>query len=65
MSNFSKKEGNTMRYLVTASEGPGFSSPEEDVHILEKTILPSFEALIELEKGKKILGGGLPLGDKS
>ncbi len=54
-----------MRYLVTASEGPGFSSPEEDVHILEKTILTSFEALIELEKGKKILGGGLPLGDKS
>jgi len=65
MANFSKKEGNTIRYLVTASEGPGFSSPEEAVHVLEKIVLPSFEALIELEKTKKILGGGLPLGDRS
>jgi len=54
-----------MRYLVTGSEGPGFSSPEEAVPILEKIVLPSFEALIELEKTKKILGGGLPLGDRS
>jgi len=54
-----------MRYLVSGSEGPGFSSSEEAVQILEKIVLPSFEALIELEKGKKILGGGLPLGDRA
>ena len=54
-----------MRYLGTGSEGPGFPSPEEAGHVLEKIVVPSFEALIELEKGKKILGGGLPLGDRS
>lgn len=54
-----------MRYLVHASEGPGFASSEEAVQVLEKIILPSFDALIKLEKEKKILGGGLPIGDRA
>lgn len=54
-----------MRYLVTASEGPGFASPEETVHVLENVILPSFDELIKLEREKKILAGGLPVGDRA
>jgi hypothetical protein len=54
-----------MKYFVSASGGPGFGSPEEALKILEKIILPSFEALIKLEGEKKILGGGLPVGERS
>jgi hypothetical protein len=54
-----------MRYLVTASGGPGFDSPEESVRVLEKVILPSFDALIKLEREKKILAGGLPVADRA
>ncbi|WP_221249088.1 muconolactone Delta-isomerase family protein [Desulfuromonas versatilis] len=32
---------------------------------MERTILPSFDALIRLEEQKKILAGGLPLGDRA
>ena len=53
-----------MRYLVSGSEGPGFSSPEEAVKILDETVLPSFDYLIQLETDKKILAGGLPVGDR-
>ncbi len=41
-----------MRYLVTATGGPGFTSPEESLETLQKIILPSFDALIELEGQK-------------
>ncbi len=54
-----------MKYMVTATEGPGFASPEETLQVLEKSILPSFDLLIELEVKGKILGGGLPLGDRA
>jgi len=54
-----------MKYLVVASGGPGFSSPEEALEVLEKTILPSFAALKKLETAKKILAGGLPVGDRA
>jgi len=54
-----------MKYLVVASGGPGFSSPEEALEVLEKTILPSFAALKKLEAAKKILAGGLPVGDRA
>ena len=37
-----------MKYLVIGSEGPGFASPEQAVEILEKVILPTFDALITL-----------------
>ena len=54
-----------MKYLVFGSGGPGFESPEEAVAILKELILPSFDQLIKLEKQKKILAGGLPVGDRS
>jgi len=54
-----------MKYLIIGSEGPGFASPEEAVELLEETILPSFDAIIKLEKQKKILAGGLPVGDRA
>jgi hypothetical protein len=54
-----------MKYLVVGSEGPGFTSPEEEVEVLEKGILPSFDALLKLEADKKILAGGLPVAERA
>ena len=54
-----------MRYLVSGSEGPGFASPEEAVEILEEVVLPTFDALMKLETQKKIVAGGLPVGDRA
>ena len=54
-----------MRYLVIGSGGPGFASPEEALEVLQGAILPSFSKLIELEKKKKIIGGGLPVGERA
>jgi hypothetical protein len=54
-----------MKYLVVASGGPGFASPEEAVEVLEGVILPSFKQIMELEKRKKIIAGGLPVGDRA
>jgi hypothetical protein len=57
-------EGQKMRYLVMASEGPGFSTPEETLQVLQKGILPTFDALMKLEADKKIIAGGLPVGER-
>jgi len=54
-----------MKYLVTGSEGPGFASAEEAVAVLEKGILPTFDALTKLEADGKIVAGGLPVGDRA
>ena len=54
-----------MRYLVSGSEGPGFASPEEAVEILEEVVLPTFDVLMKLEAQKKIVAGGLPVGDRA
>lgn len=54
-----------MKYLVVGSGGPGFGSPEEAIQVLEKGITPTFDALLKLEAEKKILAGGLPLGDRA
>jgi muconolactone delta-isomerase len=54
-----------MRYLVAGSGGPGFASDEEALEILSNIVLPNFIQLIELEKKKKIIAGGLPVGDRS
>jgi hypothetical protein len=54
-----------MKYLVIGSGGPGFASPEEEVAVLENGILPTFDALIKLEKNQKIIAGGLPVADRS
>lgn len=52
-------------FLVTTNEGPGFSSPEEVVEVLEKGILPTFDMLINLKAKKKIVAGGLPAGSRT
>lgn len=54
-----------MKYLVIGSEGPGFASPEEAVRVLEEIVLPSFDAMLKLEAERKILAGGLPVGDRA
>jgi hypothetical protein len=54
-----------MQYLVSASEGPGFASPQETLKVLEDLVLPFFESLMRLEAEKKILAGGVPLGDRA
>jgi len=54
-----------MRYLVIGSEGPGFASPQETIEVLEKVILPTFETLTKLEADKRIVAGGLPVGERA
>ena len=54
-----------MRYLVVGSGGPRFASAEKTVEILENVVLPSFTEFERLEKEKKIIAGGLPVGDRS
>jgi hypothetical protein len=54
-----------MQYLVSASEGPGFASPEETLRVLEDLVLPLFESLMRMENEKKILAGGVPVGDRA
>lgn len=54
-----------MKYLVVGSGGPGFASESEALEILERVVLPSFTELIRLEADKKIIAGGLPVGDRS
>jgi hypothetical protein len=54
-----------MKYVVVGSGGPGFDSPEEAIKVLGEIILPSFDQLIKFEKQKKILAGGIPIGDRA
>jgi hypothetical protein len=54
-----------MKYLVFGSGGPGFASPEEALRVLENIILPSFEHLIKLESEKRLIAGGLPVGERA
>jgi len=65
ISNGYEKGEQSMKYLVIGSGGPGFANPEEAVSVLQEIILPSFDKLIGLEKKKKILAGGLPVGDRA
>lgn len=54
-----------MQYLVHGSGGPGYTSPEETLQVLEQGILPTFDYLIGLEKQGKILAGGIPLAERA
>ena len=54
-----------MRYLVWGTGGPGFASPEEAKDVLMNIVLPNFDQLNQLEKDKKILAGGLPVGERA
>jgi hypothetical protein len=53
------------QYLVVGSGGPGFSSPQEALRLLEGRVLPTFKALEKLKADKKILAGGMPVGDRA
>jgi len=54
-----------MKFLVIGSEGPGTETPEDTVEILETMVLPGLDQLTRLEQDKKILGGGIPVGDRA
>lgn len=53
------------QYLVIGSGGPEYATPSETVEALEDGLLPTFDALMKLEVDKKIVGGGMPVGDRS
>lgn len=52
-------------FFVETEEGPGFASPREAAEVLEQGILPLFDQMIELQKRKKIVAGGLPAGSRT
>jgi hypothetical protein len=54
-----------MKYLVVGSQGPGFSSPEEAAQLLKEVVVPGLDALTKLEAEKKILAGGVEIGDRA
>lgn len=54
-----------MQYLVMGTGGPGWASPEEAVQVLEEVIIPGFDYLVKLKAEKRILAGGLPVGERS
>jgi hypothetical protein len=62
---FSAKGEPSMKYLVSGSDGPGFATPEEALELLENVVIPSLDALNKLQSEKKILAGGLKVGDRA
>jgi hypothetical protein len=62
-----EKEACMARYLVTGEfVDPGaLLPPQQLAQLIEKLVLPSFEAMAKLEEKKKILGGGLFAGARA
>ena len=58
-----RRSGGTGKIICPG--GPGFASPKEAEQVLKEVILPSFDMLLKLEAEKKILAGGLPVGDRA
>jgi Muconolactone delta-isomerase len=54
-----------MKYLVSGFDGPGFATPEETLQRLEDVVLPSLDALKRLEAEKRILAGGIKVGQRA
>lgn len=54
-----------MQYLVSGTGGPGFTTPAESLKALEDLVLPLFESLMRWSAEKKILAGGVPVGNRS
>jgi hypothetical protein len=54
-----------VQYLVYGTGGPAFHSSDEVVSILEDAVLPGFEHLSKLESAKKIVAGGVPVGERA
>ena len=54
-----------MQYLVEGTRGPLPSSPEQAIALLEGVVLPAFEYINKLKAERKVLAGGLPVGDRA
>lgn len=55
-----------MRYLVTMeSLETGLLPPQQNAQIIEQLIIPGIEAVVKLEKERKILAGGVSVGTRS
>src|SRR5215472_17038155 len=54
-----------MQDLVEAARGPLAASPEQAFTLLKGTVIPHFEYMMKLEREKKILAGGIPVGDRA
>jgi hypothetical protein len=54
-----------MKYLVSGSHGPGFATPKDALQLLEHVVLPSLDALNKLQDEKRILAGGLKVGERA
>ncbi len=54
-----------MRYLVTMeSLETGLLPPQQNAQIIEQLIVPGLEAVVKLEKERKILAGGVFVGTR-
>jgi hypothetical protein len=53
-----------MKYFVSGSDAPGFATPKEALELLEKAVLPSLDALSRLQAEKRILAGGVIVGER-
>ena len=49
-------------FLVKGGPGPGFTSPAQEVEVLEKAIIPTFEMI---KKDKRVMVSGLPIGSRT
>ena len=54
-----------VKCLVSGCDGPGFATPEEALQLLEDVVLPSLEAINKLQAEKRILAGGLKVGERA
>ena len=54
-----------MKYLVSGFDGPGFATPQQALEMLENLVLPSLDALNKLQAEKRILAGGLKVGERA
>lgn len=54
-----------MRFLVSGNGGPSSPVNEDMIDLLEYSVLPGFEALVKLESENRILGGGVPISERS
>ncbi len=54
------------QYLVTATGGPGWKTPEEGIFLLENIIIPALDLLAkQAAEGTVIVAGGLPVGERA
>jgi muconolactone delta-isomerase len=54
-----------MKYLVTGCTAVEFASDEQLTHFLEDSVMPTFEYMTKLEREKRILYAGTPVGERT